>query len=74
MESERAATAERTPAVEHVQMDNPPAMAVPDTKTHNISVTLGISLTAGFFASLIIIMVVRATVSNGRPFNFFSNM
>ena len=83
MESERgdgggaaaaSTAAERTQAVEHVQMDNPPVTPVPDTKTHNISVKLGISLIAGFFASFIMIMVIRATVSNGRPFNLFSNM
>ena len=73
-EGSAAATAERTPAIEHVQMDNPPATPVPHTKTHNISIKLGISLIAGFFASFVIIMVVRATVSNGRPFNLFSNM
>lgn len=63
---------ERTsPAIERVQTDSDP---VPDTKTHNISVKLGLSLIAGFFASFIIIMVIRATVSNTRPFNLFSNM
>ncbi|KAF2856705.1 chromate ion transporter-like protein [Plenodomus tracheiphilus IPT5] len=46
-----------------------------DTRTHNISVKIGLSLIAAFFASFIIVMVVRGTVSNRTlPFDLFSNM
>jgi hypothetical protein len=47
---------------------------VADTKTHNISVKVGVSLIVGFLASFIVIMVVRGTVSSTRSFDLFSNM
>ncbi|KAF7564630.1 ChrA, Chromate transport protein ChrA [Pyrenophora tritici-repentis] len=82
MESERedttavaATPARTTQTVNRVHASNEPTISpVPDTTTHNISVKLGLSLIAGFFTSFIIIMVIRATLTNTRPFNLFSNM
>ncbi|KAF1941527.1 chromate ion transporter-like protein [Clathrospora elynae] len=48
---------------------------ISDTKTHKISVKVGISLIVGLLASFIVVMVIRGTVSNRkRSFNLFSNM
>ncbi|EDU50222.1 conserved hypothetical protein [Pyrenophora tritici-repentis Pt-1C-BFP] len=82
MESERedttavaATPARTTQTVNRVHASNEPTISpVPDTTTHNISVKLGLSLIAGFFTSFIIIMVIRATLTNTRPFNLFSNI
>ncbi|KAH7345905.1 chromate ion transporter-like protein [Pyrenochaeta sp. MPI-SDFR-AT-0127] len=51
------------------------AAPVADTKTHNISVKLGISFVVGFLISFITIMVLRGVLrSRPRPFDLFSNM
>ncbi|OAL56718.1 chromate ion transporter-like protein [Pyrenochaeta sp. DS3sAY3a] len=48
---------------------------VADTRTHNISVKVGVWLIAAFFISFIIVMVIRGTVSSRTlPFDLFSNM
>jgi chromate transport protein ChrA len=46
-----------------------------DTKTHNLSVKIGVSLIAGFLLSFIIVMVIRGTVDTRTlVFDLFSNM
>ncbi|KAF2032176.1 MFS general substrate transporter [Setomelanomma holmii] len=51
------------------------ATTVTDTKTHNISVKLGMSLIVGFLLSFIVVMVVRGTVdTRGLAFDLFANM
>ncbi|KAJ4984124.1 chromate transporter [Stagonosporopsis vannaccii] len=48
---------------------------IADVKTHNISIKVGVSLIAGFFASFIVVMVIRGTVDNRTLiFDLFSNM
>ncbi|KAE8835720.1 hypothetical protein HRS9122_07990 [Pyrenophora teres f. teres] len=79
MASERedttATPARTTPTANRVHANDEPTIpTVQDTTTYNISVKLGLSLIAGFFASFVIIMVVRATLTNTRAFNVFSNM
>jgi chromate transport protein ChrA len=53
------------------------AQAAPmaDTKTHNISVKIGLSLIVGFLVSFVVVMVVRGTVAvRGLVFDLFANM
>lgn len=61
----------------HSEGNAPSTISTPtaDIRTHNISVKVGLSLIAAFFASFIIVMTVRGTVSP-RPLSFdlFSNM
>lgn len=46
-----------------------------DTKTHNISVKIGVSLIVGFLLSFIVVMVIRGTVDlRGLAFDLFANM
>ncbi|KAH6620052.1 chromate ion transporter-like protein [Boeremia exigua] len=48
---------------------------VADIKTHNISIKLGVSLIAGFFASFLVVMIIRGTVdSRTLIFDLFANM
>ncbi|KAH7079173.1 major facilitator superfamily domain-containing protein [Paraphoma chrysanthemicola] len=48
---------------------------VTDTKIHNISIKLGMSLIVGFLLSFVVVMVVRGTVdARGLAFDLFSNM
>jgi|TARA_R110002003_G_scaffold288_16_gene18490 chromate transport protein ChrA len=51
------------------------ATPVTDTRTHNISIKLGVSLIVGFLLSFIVVMVVRGTVNaRGLVFDLFANM
>ncbi|KAI8937744.1 hypothetical protein NX059_005444 [Plenodomus lindquistii] len=60
---------------ERQSVDQVTATPTADTRTHNISIKVGLSLIAGFFASFIAVMVVRGTVSNrALSFDLFSNM
>ncbi|KAH3910975.1 hypothetical protein HBH56_138900 [Parastagonospora nodorum] len=48
---------------------------VADTRTHNLSVKIGISLVVGFLLSFIVVMVIRGTVdARSLAFDLFSNM
>jgi chromate transport protein ChrA len=48
---------------------------VTDTKIHNISMKIGLSLIAGFILSFIVVMVIRGTIdARGLAFDLFANM
>jgi chromate transport protein ChrA len=48
---------------------------IADTKTHNISIKIGMSLIVGFLLSFIVVMVIRGTIdARGLAFDLFANM
>jgi chromate transport protein ChrA len=63
-------------AEERHSSDNPvEPTPVADTRTHNISVKIGVSLIVGFLLSFIVVMVIRGTVDlRGLAFDLFANM
>ncbi|PSK45271.1 hypothetical protein B9Z65_2411 [Elsinoe australis] len=81
--SERLASSQQEPAGSRVSAgeethesgEGAQAAAIADTKTHNISVKMGVSLIVGFLVSFVAVMVVRAVLDNRpRLFDLFSNM
>lgn len=56
-------------------VENTEGATVADTKTHNISIKLGISLIVAFLISFVLIMVFRGVLPHStRSFDLFSNM